>query len=68
MEHIILAIKEIEGNYKRENLAPVLIDVISNWQIAQKLGYIVMDNASNNDTIMQALSIGKRFLYGFSGY
>jgi hypothetical protein len=68
LEYIILAMKEIEGNHKGENLAPVLIDVISDWQIAQKLGYIVMDNASNNDTMMQALSIGKRFLCGFSGY
>jgi hypothetical protein len=34
LEYIILAIKEIEGNYKGENLAPVLIDIISNWQIA----------------------------------
>jgi hypothetical protein len=28
LEHVVLAIKEIKGNHKGENLAPVLIDVI----------------------------------------
>jgi hypothetical protein len=63
LEQVVLAIKEIEGNHKGENLAPVLIEVIRDWEIAQKLGYMVMDNASNNDTIMQALLIGKQFVW-----
>jgi hypothetical protein len=63
LELVILAIKEIEGNYSGLNLAPVLMDVIRDWGIALKLGYIVMDNASNNDTIMLALSIGTCFIW-----
>jgi hypothetical protein len=63
LEQVVLAMKEIEGNHKGENLAPVLIEVIRDWEIAQKLGYMVMDNASNNDTMMQALSIGKQFVW-----
>jgi hypothetical protein len=62
LEHVVLAIKEIKGNYKGENLALVLIDVIRDWEIAYKLGYIVIDNASNNNTIMQALSTGTYFI------
>jgi hypothetical protein len=58
LEHTILAMEEIEGDHKGKNLAPVLMEVISDWEIALKLGYIVMDNASNNDTMMTALSTG----------
>jgi hypothetical protein len=31
--------------------------VINDYRIASKVGYFIMDNASNNDTIMEALSI-----------
>jgi hypothetical protein len=53
LEHTVLAVKEIEGNHKGENLAPIVMEVIEDWQIADKLGYFVMDNASNNDTMMR---------------
>jgi hypothetical protein len=52
LEQVVLAMKEIEGNHKGENLAPVLMEVIRDWGIARKLGYIVIDNASNNDTMV----------------
>jgi hypothetical protein len=59
LEETVLAVKEIEGSHKGENLAPVVMEVIREWGIASKLGYIVMDNASNNDTMMAAISTGK---------
>ena len=62
LEHVVLAMKEIESNHKGENLALVLMDVIFNWEIAVMLGYIVMDNASNNDTMMQSLSTSMYFV------
>jgi hypothetical protein len=58
LERVVLTIKEIEGNHSGLNLTPVLMDVIRDWGIALKLGYIVMDNASNNNTIILALSTG----------
>jgi hypothetical protein len=61
LEQVVLAMKEIEGNHKGENLAPVLMEVIRDWGIARKLGYIVIDNASNNDTMVQAFSHSKHF-------
>jgi hypothetical protein len=54
--------KEIKGNHKGENLALVLMDVIFNWEIAVMLGYIVMDNASNNDIMIQSLSTSMYFV------
>jgi hypothetical protein len=60
--------KEIEGNYSGLNLVPVLMDVIRDWGIALKLGYIVMDNASNNDTMILALSTGRCFIWELYRY
>jgi hypothetical protein len=31
--------------------------VINDYGIASKVGYFIMDNAPNNDTMMEALSI-----------
>ena len=31
--------------------------VVNDYGIASKIGYFIMDNARNNDTIMDALSI-----------
>jgi hypothetical protein len=66
LEHIVLAMKEIEGKHKGENLALVVMAVIRDWGIGEKLGYIVMDNASNNDSMMQYISEGKLILPKFT--
>jgi hypothetical protein len=63
LEHAVLAMKEIEGDHKGKSLAPVVLEIIRDWEIALKLGYIVMDNAPNNDTIMIALSTGTYFVW-----
>jgi hypothetical protein len=62
LEYIVLAIKEIEGNYKGKNLIPVIIEVIRNWDIAYKLGYIVINNTGNNNTIIIYISKGIYFI------
>jgi len=68
LEQVVLAMKEIEGNHSGLNLAPVLMDVIRDWGIALKLGYMVMDNASNNDTMILALSTGTCFIWELYRY
>ncbi|KID81930.1 transposase-like protein [Metarhizium guizhouense ARSEF 977] len=35
-----------------------ILDVVDDWGFASKLGYFVMDNAGNNDTMMASLSLG----------
>ena len=37
-----------------------LLDIIKEYRIEANLGYIVIDNAPNNDTIMTALSVSLR--------
>jgi hypothetical protein len=56
LEHAVLAMKEIQGSHEGENIAPVLLEVLEDWGIITKLGWIQMDNASNNDTLLRALS------------
>ena len=40
-------------------MSKYVMQVIQEWGIASKLGYMQMDNASNNDTMMKHVSIGK---------
>jgi hypothetical protein len=32
-----------------------MVEVLEEWRFASKLGYFVMDNAENNDTMMDSL-------------
>jgi hypothetical protein len=53
LESPTLALVEIKGEHSGENLARYLQEVVEDWGLSSKLGYIQMDNASNNDTMMQ---------------
>ena len=54
----MLALRVIQGRHTGENLAPIVLDILQDYGITHKLGYIQMDNATNNDTLMAALSSG----------
>src|SRR6266480_3755072 len=51
-----LAMKEVEGQHMGENLAAVLLDVIRDYRIQNRLGYFMGDNTSNNDTMLQMVA------------
>jgi hypothetical protein len=57
-QEYVLALREIQGRHTGENLAPIVLDILQDYGITHKLGYIQMDNATNNDTLMAALSSG----------
>jgi len=59
LEHCVLALKDIDGEHDGGNLAATIMEVIEDWGFASKLGYFVMDNAGNNDTMMESLSLGQ---------
>jgi hypothetical protein len=42
--------------YLGSNQAEHIMKVINDYGIASKVGYFMMDNAGNNDTMMEALS------------
>ncbi|KAJ6439010.1 hypothetical protein O9K51_08414 [Purpureocillium lavendulum] len=59
LEHHILALKDIDSEHEGSHLAAATLEVIDEWGFASKLGYFVMDNAGNNDTMMRSLSLGR---------
>ena len=61
LEHTVLALNEIQGPHEGENVALVVLEIVEDWGIVSKLGWLQMDNASNNDTLIRALS--RRKLY-----
>lgn len=58
MESAVLAMEEIQGSHEGDNVAPIVEGILGDG-ILSKLGYIQMDNASNNDTMIKALGRSK---------
>ena len=58
VQEYVLALRVIQERYTGENQAPIVLEILQDYGIAYKLGYIQMDNATNNDTLMAALSSG----------
>lgn len=57
MKTILLSLKEIIGQHTGANQAIMVMDTIDKYGFADNLGYIVMDNATSNDTLIRELSI-----------
>ena len=55
----VLALRELEGQHTGRNQAELIMRVIKEFGIALKVGYFMMDNAENNETMMRALSTCK---------
>jgi hypothetical protein len=58
LEHHTLALKDIDSEHDGSHLAAAVLEVVDEWGFASKIGYFVMDNAGNNDTMMRSLSLG----------
>jgi len=43
------------GAHTGANIATVLVDVFEKYDICEKLGYMMLDNATNNDTAIESL-------------
>ncbi len=46
----LLALRRLHDRYGGENQAALLIQIIKEFEITDRLGYFVTDNAFNNDT------------------
>lgn len=51
-----LGLKELQGEHSGENQARVVLDVLNDFEIRNKLGYMVMDNVGINDTLINAIA------------
>ena len=56
LQQSVLALQELDGQHTGQNQAESIVGVINDYGIASKVGYFMMDNANNNDTMMEALS------------
>ena len=59
LNRALLALREVEGVHSGENQCRTFVRVLGEYQIHHKTGYIMMDNASNNDTFMEHLEIAQ---------
>jgi hypothetical protein len=64
LETLVMDLLELQGSHDGDNIASHLVKVLEEWGVISKPGYVVMDNASNNDTMMKQLSSGKSCLVG----
>ena len=53
---ITLALKELQGEHSGENQAAIVLDILNDYEIRNKLGYMVMDNAHSNDSLITAIA------------
>ncbi|KAF5387624.1 hypothetical protein D9615_000715 [Tricholomella constricta] len=51
----LIAFRKLEGSHTGENMAKVLWRVINDLNIVDRIGMITLDNASNNNTMMEHL-------------
>lgn len=52
----LLAIREVHGGHTGENIANVVYPVLKEYNIHDRFGYYVGDNATNNDTSLEWLT------------
>lgn len=59
---LLLALLAVSGRHTGDNLVDEVADVLEEWDLrSDRLGNMVLDNASNNDTAMVALGDGFEF-------
>jgi len=51
----LLALQEMEGAHTGENICHTFMGIVEDYDIRDRIGYFVMDNATNNDTFMDSL-------------
>ena len=52
----VIVLRTLEGSHTGANMAEIVMEVLQEYGIEEKLGYFVRDNASNNDTLVGHLS------------
>ncbi|KAK8106569.1 reverse transcriptase [Apiospora kogelbergensis] len=51
-QKVIISVPELAERHTGENIASVVVQIISEFELNDKIGYFALDNASNNDTAM----------------
>jgi hypothetical protein len=56
LQSLVVRIKELEGEHSGEHMAEAIMEFIREYGIATKVGYFMMDNASNMNTMIDKVS------------
>jgi hypothetical protein len=56
LQSLVVRIKELEGQHSGEHMAEAIMEFIREYGIASKVGYFMMDNASNMNTMIDKIS------------
>lgn len=54
-QHVLLGMKEVLGSHSGENIGATVLEVIRDYQIQDRIGWIMLDNAYSNDTAVSYL-------------
>lgn len=54
---VTLGLKQIQGAHSGENQAEIIWTLLIEYRIINKAGYFVIDNVTNNNTMIQDLAI-----------
>ena len=54
-QSVVLAIREVKGEHSGENISETVYKVAQEFDIVERIGYFVGDNAGNNDTALKHL-------------
>lgn len=50
VDNVLLGLRRLRGPHSGENIAEAIVSVIRTYEITNKIGYFVLDNASSNTT------------------
>ena len=56
LQALTIGLKEIQGAHSGENQASILLDILEDFKIKARLGYLMLDNAHSNDTCVEVLA------------
>ena len=53
---ILLSLKALHSLYSKENMATLLVQIIKDYNLQMRLGFCVLDNVRDNNTLLLAVS------------
>jgi len=56
LQSTVIGMQRFNGRHTRENLAAWFLDVVEPYSIIDKIGYFMLDNASNNDIALHHIA------------
>jgi hypothetical protein len=59
-QRLLFRLKPLDGTYSGKNQAPLLVQIIKEFNISYKLGFFVGDNTTNNNATLDFIGLDLR--------